>query len=84
MQSLAIGALSDLLGKYAHDIDQKSLHISILKGLLFRKKFGYTIFSFEGDVELSNVRLKVDAFQELGLPFTVKGGFIAKCNLKAR
>lgn len=61
-----LGLLQRYLGKYVYGLDAESLRISV----------------WRGDVELSNLRLKPEALDELNLPITVKSGLLGRLRLK--
>lgn len=63
-----LGLLHRYLGKYVYGLDAESLRISV----------------WRGDVELSNLRLKPEALDELNLPITVKSGLLGRLTLKVR
>jgi hypothetical protein len=63
-----LGLLQRYLGKYVYGLDAESLRISV----------------WRGDVELSNLRLKPEALDELNLPVTVKSGLLGRLRLKVR
>ena len=58
LEKLAANVLAKYLGKYVHGIEENNLCISIM----------------EGRVQLSNLRLREDALDQLELPVTVKEG----------
>jgi hypothetical protein len=63
-----LGLLQRYLGKYVYGLDAESLRISV----------------WNGDVQLSNLRLKPEALDELNLPITVKSGLLGRLRLKVR
>jgi hypothetical protein len=67
-EAQVLGLLQRYLGKYVYGLDAESLRISV----------------WRGDVELSNLRLKPEALDELNLPITVKSGLLGRLRLKVR
>lgn len=67
-EAQVLGLLQRYLGKYVYGLDAESLRISV----------------WRGDVELSNLRLKPEALDELNLPVTVKSGLLGRLRLKVR
>jgi hypothetical protein len=67
-EAQVLGLLQRYLGKYVYGLDAESLRISV----------------WRGDVELSNLRLKAEALDELNLPITVKSGLLGRLRLKVR
>lgn len=65
-EAQVLGLLQRYLGKYVYGLDAESLRISV----------------WRGDVELSNLRLKPEALDELNLPITVKSGLLGRLRLK--
>lgn len=65
-EAQVLGLLQRYLGKYVYGLDAESLRISV----------------WRGDVELSNLRLKPEALDELNLPVTVKSGLLGQLRLK--
>lgn len=65
-EAQVLGLLQRYLGKYVYGLDAESLRISV----------------WRGDVELSNLRLKAEALDELNLPITVKSGLLGRLRLK--
>ena len=57
-ESKLAGVLNQVLGSYVHGISTDDLKVAV----------------FKGDVVLTNMRLKVDALNALGLPFRVRSG----------
>jgi hypothetical protein len=67
-EAQVLGLLERYLGKYVYGLDAESLRISV----------------WRGDVELSNLRLKPEALDDLNLPITVKSGLLGRLTLKVR
>jgi vacuolar protein sorting-associated protein 13A/C len=67
-EAQVLGLLQRYLGKYVYGLDAESLRISV----------------WNGDVQLSNLRLKPEALDELNLPITVKSGLLGRLRLKVR
>ena len=58
--------LNQVLGSYVHGISTDDLKVAV----------------FKGDVVLTNMRLKVDALNALGLPFRVRSGAVGRLTLR--
>jgi hypothetical protein len=67
-EALLSPILERLLGQYIVDLPRERLRVALWSGV----------------VRLENVRLKPDAFDHLKLPFAVRGGTIARLELKVR
>ena len=65
-ESKLAGVLNTVLGSYVHGIRTDDLSVAV----------------FAGDVVLSNLRMKVEALNALGLPFRVRSGVVGKLTLK--
>lgn len=65
-EAQVLGLLHRYLGKYVYGLDAESLRISV----------------WRGDVELTNLRLKPEALDDLNLPLTVKSGLLGRLTLK--
>jgi len=65
-ESKLAGVLNTVLGSYVHGISTDDLKVAV----------------FKGDVVLSNMRLKVEALNALGLPFKVRSGVVGKLTLR--
>lgn len=67
-EAQVLGLLERYLGKYVYGLDAESLRISV----------------WRGDVELTNLRLKPEALDDLQLPIAVKSGLLGRLTLKVR
>ena len=65
-ESKLAGVLNRLLGSYVHGISTDDLKVAV----------------FKGDVVLTNMRLKVEALNALGLPFRVRSGVVGRLTLR--
>jgi vacuolar protein sorting-associated protein 13A/C len=65
-ESKLAGVLNQVLGSYVHGISTDDLKVAV----------------FKGDVVLTNMRLKVEALNALGLPFRVRSGVVGRLTLR--
>lgn len=65
-ESKLAGVLNQVLGSYVHGISTDDLKVAV----------------FKGDVVLTNMRLKVEALNALGLPFCVRSGAVGRLTLR--
>ena len=65
-ESKLAGVLNQVLGSYVHGISTDDLKVAV----------------FKGDVVLTNMRLKVEALNALGLPFRVRAGVVGRLTLR--
>lgn len=65
-ESQVLFYLKKYLGTYLEGVDEGSLKVSV----------------WAGKIVLTNLKLRVEAFDELRLPISVKAGFLGRLNLK--
>ena len=81
LESVVSSVLSAYLGRYVEGLDQVLsfflslfLLISFVSQFSFPKKVSLSMGISSGNVQLSNLRIRLDALKDLNLPLAVRAG----------